>query len=82
MIEEEIDPKKRSIFPYDTDGMVIKLDDLSLWNLLGTTEHHPRYAVAYKFPPTLVRTRVISIEHSVGRTGIVTPVANLEVVNV
>lgn len=82
VIEEEIDPKKRSVFPYDTDGMVIKLDDLSLWNLLGTTEHHPRYAVAYKFPPILVRTRVISIEHSVGRTGIVTPVANLEAVNV
>ena len=62
--------------------MVLKLDDMTLWNTLGRTEHHPRYAIAYKFPAKQVRTRVLSIEHSVGRTGTVTPVANLEPVEV
>lgn len=62
--------------------MVIKLDDMTLWNTIGHTEHHPRYAIAYKFPAKQVRTRVVSIEHSVGRTGTVTPVANLEAVEV
>lgn len=69
-------------FDFDIDGMVLKLNDMSLWPLLGATEHHPRYAIAYKFPAKQVRTRVISIEHSVGRTGTVTPVANLEPVEV
>lgn len=62
--------------------MVLKLDDMTLWDDLGRTEHHPRYAIAYKFPAKQVRTKVLSIEHSVGRTGTVTPVANLEGVNV
>jgi DNA ligase (NAD+) len=62
--------------------MVLKSDDMSLWHELGTTEHHPRYAIAYKFPAKQVRTRVTSIDHSVGRTGTVTPVANLEAVDV
>lgn len=61
---------------------MVKLDDLTLWHKLGTTEHHPRYAIAYKFPATNVRTKILSIEHSVGRTGVVTPVAILEPVNV
>ena len=69
-------------FDFDIDGMVLKLDDMTLWDDLGRTEHHPRYAIAYKFPAKQVRTRVISIEHSVGRTGTVTPVANLEPVDV
>lgn len=69
-------------FDFDIDGMVLKLDDMTLWGELGTTEHHPRYAIAYKFPAKQVRTRVISIENSVGRTGTVTPVANLEPVEV
>ena len=62
--------------------MVLKFNDMSLWDSLGTTEHHPRYAIAYKFPAKQVRTKVISIEHSVGRTGTITPVANLEGVDV
>jgi DNA ligase (NAD+) len=74
--------KRREYFDFDIDGMVLKLDDMSLWNDLGRTEHHPRYAIAYKFPAKQVRTRVLSIEHSVGRTGTVTPVANLEAVEV
>ncbi len=69
-------------FDFDIDGMVLKLDDMTLWDPLGRTEHHPRYAIAYKFPAKQVRTKVLSIEHSVWRTGTVTPVANLEGVNV
>ena len=74
--------EKRPEFPFDIDGLVIKLDDISLWQKLGTTEHHPRFAIAYKFPQIHVRTRVLDVEHSVGRSGIVTPVAHLEAVNV
>ena len=80
-IEREIKDKKE-YFDFDIDGIVIKLDDMALWDNLGRTEHHPRYAIAYKFPAKQVRTRVLSIEHSVGRTGTVTPVANLEPVDV
>ncbi|MBC7498641.1 NAD-dependent DNA ligase LigA [Candidatus Gracilibacteria bacterium] len=69
-------------FDFDIDGMVLKLDNMTLWDDLGRTEHHPRYAIAYKFPAKQVRTRVLSIENSVGRTGTVTPVANLEPVDV
>lgn len=74
--------ERRPAFGFEIDGLVIKLQDLSLWSALGTTEHHPRYAIAYKFPATNVRTTVEGIEHSVGRTGIVTPVALLAPVNV
>lgn len=70
------------MFDFEIDGLVIKLNSLELWSRLGTTEHHPRYAIAYKFPAVHVRTKLVSIEHSVGRTGIVTPVALLEPVNV
>lgn len=81
IIEEETQNRKE-YFDFDIDGMVLKLDDMTLWDDLGRTEHHPRYAIAYKFPAKQVRTRVISIDHSVGRTGTVTPVANLEPVDV
>jgi DNA ligase (NAD+) len=74
--------QNRPMFPFDIDGLVIKLDSLALWRELGTTEHHPRYAIAYKFPQTNVRTKVLDVEHSVGRSGAVTPVAHLEAVNV
>lgn len=81
VIDKETQNRKE-YFDFDIDGMVLKLDDMTLWDDLGRTEHHPRYAIAYKFPAKQVRTRVISIEHSVGRTGTVTPVANLEPVDV
>ncbi|EKD29253.1 MAG: hypothetical protein ACD_78C00464G0010, partial [uncultured bacterium (gcode 4)] len=74
--------ENRPVFDFEIDGLVVKLAKLSLWNTLGTTEHHPRYAIAYKFPAIHVRTKLLSIEHSVGRTGIITPVAILEPVNV
>ncbi|MFA5916630.1 MAG: NAD-dependent DNA ligase LigA [Candidatus Gracilibacteria bacterium] len=67
---------------FDIDGLVLKVNNISLWNTIGFTEHHPRYAIAYKFPAELVRTQILSIEQSVGRTGTITPVANLMAVNV
>lgn len=73
---------KKPVCPFDIDGLVIKLNDLNLWNILGMTSHHPRYAISYKFPAEYGRTRVIEIEHSVGRTGTITPVAHVEPVNI
>ncbi len=73
---------KKPRFAFDIDGLVIKFQSYALWNELGSTEHHPRSAIAYKFPQELVQTRVHFVEHSVGRTGAVTPVAHLDAVNV
>ena len=67
---------------YVTDGVVVKLDDLALWDHLGATSHAPRWAVAFKYPPEVALTRVLSIDISVGRTGALTPVANLEPVRI
>lgn len=67
---------------FDIDWLVIKVNDINLWNEIGFTVHHPRYAIAYKFPADIITTKILSIEHSVGRTGTITPVANLEAVNV
>jgi DNA ligase (NAD+) len=61
---------------------VVKLNDISLWKSIGSTEHHPRYAIAYKFPAEIVTTALESVEHSVGRTGTITPVANLAPINI
>ena len=70
--------ERRFELDYVTDGVVVKLDDIGLWDVLGATSHAPRWAVAYKYPPEEVLTRVLSIAVSVGRTGALTPVANLE----
>lgn len=67
---------------FDIDGLVIKLNDLNLRNKVWYTQHHPRYAIAYKFPAEILTTKVLSIEHSVWRTWTITPVANLEPVNI
>ena len=74
--------KKRDRLPYEIDGIVIKVNDLSLWERLGTKARSPRYALAYKFPPTQVTTQVLDIVVQVGRTGAVTPVAILKPVQV
>ena len=68
----------RDNLPYEVDGLVITVDDLSLWPRLGATARAPRYAVAAKFKPRAVMTRVLAIEVQVGRTGALTPVARLE----
>jgi DNA ligase (NAD+) len=64
--------------PFDTDGVVIKLDNIALRAKLGTTSKFPRWAVAYKFPPEQSETTLIRIDINVGRTGAVTPFAVLE----
>jgi DNA ligase (NAD+) len=63
---------------FDTDGVVIKLDDIALRSRLGTTSKFPRWAIAYKFPPEQAETTLIRISVNVGRTGAVTPFAELE----
>lgn len=66
---------------YATDGVVIKVDDIAKQNELGFTSRVPKWAIAFKFPPEEVWTELKSLEFSVGRTGIITPVANLEPVS-
>jgi DNA ligase (NAD+) len=72
----------REDLPYEIDGMVIKVNDLHLQDVLGMTSHHPRWAIAYKFKARQATTKLIGIEFQVGRTGAVTPVAKLEPVAV
>ncbi len=69
---------RRQTLGYDIDGMVIKLDDLSLYSHLGTTGHHPFWGIAYKFPPERKPTKLLDIEVSVGKSGKLTPIAILE----
>ncbi len=63
---------------FDIDWLVLKVNDIHLWETIWKTEHHPRYAIAYKFPAEIFTSKIISVEHSVWRTGTITPVANLE----
>jgi DNA ligase (NAD+) len=70
----------RRHLPYATDGVVIKVNSYALQRRLGSTAKSPRWAVAYKFAAESALTRLVSVEFSVGRTGAVTPVANLEAV--
>ncbi|MGD9076323.1 MAG: NAD-dependent DNA ligase LigA, partial [Desulfobacteraceae bacterium] len=74
--------EKRSQFPYEIDGAVIKVNQLDLQARLGQKSRSPRWAVAYKFKPTQETTRIIKIDVQVGRTGALTPVAHLEPVAV
>lgn len=68
----------RHHLPFETDGVVIKLDDLAQREALGTTAKFPRWATAFKFPAEQARTRLLRIEVNVGRTGAVTPFAVLD----
>jgi DNA ligase (NAD+) len=74
---QEWETRRRDL-PYDTDGLVIKVDDLELRRRLGATAKSPRWMMAYKFSAEQARTVLRSIDLQVGRTGAVTPVANLE----
>ncbi len=72
-IKKEID--------FEIDGLVLKVNNIDLWEQIWYTQHHPRYCIAYKFPAEVFTTTILSVEHQVWRTGTITPVANLEPVN-
>ncbi|HFG8803004.1 TPA: NAD-dependent DNA ligase LigA [Staphylococcus argenteus] len=73
---------QRESLPYDIDGIVIKVNDLDQQDEMGFTQKSPRWAIAYKFPAEEVVTKLLDIELSIGRTGVVTPTAILEPVKV
>lgn len=73
---------KRDSLPYDIDGIVLKVNDFALHEQLGYTAKTPKWAIAYKFPPEEVKTKLLDIVYTVGRTGKITPNAVLEPVRV
>jgi DNA ligase (NAD+) len=73
---------ERDRLGYDADGAVVKVDSLGQQRRLGATAHHPRWAIAYKFPPQHGTTRIVAIDINVGRTGALTPTARLEPVRI
>ncbi len=86
-IDEVIDfineyTEKRPSLAYDIDGIVIKVDDMDMYDKLGYTSKTPKWAIAYKFPPEEVITKLTDIIYTVGRTGKITPNAVLEPVRV
>ncbi len=76
MCEEYSDRRKE--LDFDVDGMVIKVNSFSEQERLGSTSHHPRWAIAYKYPAEQVKSKVLDIVINVGRTGALTPVAVLD----
>lgn len=72
----------RDKYPIMLDGMVVRIDDLSLQNALGFTIKNPRFAIAYKFPALEKTTQILAVSFQVGRSGVITPVAELESVNI
>jgi DNA ligase (NAD+) len=72
----------RDDLPYEIDGMVIKVNDFELHDVLGMTTHHPRWAIAYKFKARQATSKLLRVEYQVGRTGNIGPVAKIEPVAV
>lgn len=73
---------RRDTLPYEADGVVVKVDDFAIQDVLGVVGNAPRWAIAYKFPAREATTKLLKIEVNVGRTGVLTPYAVLEPVNV
>ena len=69
---------EREKLDFETDGLVIKLDEFAYYSALGSTTKSPRWAIAYKFPAEKAKTKLLDITFQVGRTGVITPVAELE----
>lgn len=74
--------KKRWELPYETDGVVLKLNDVPLWEKLGATAKSPRWAIAYKYPAQQAETELLAVVFQVGRLGTITPVAELRPVKI
>lgn len=74
--------KRRDALPYDIDGVVVKVNSFALQRQMGYTSRAPRWAIAFKFPPEEKATKLLDITVQVGRTGVLTPVAELEPVSV
>lgn len=76
MFAEKVHEKRKSL-PYEIDGVVVKVDELKWQQALGATGKHQRWAIAYKFSPERALTKILDITVQVGRTGVLTPVAEL-----
>jgi DNA ligase (NAD+) len=74
--------KRHTIVPYEIDGVVVKVDDVALQRQLGSTSRAPRWAIAFKYPPEEVNTKLLEIRVNTGRTGRVTPYGVMEPVKV
>ncbi|MBI3796062.1 MAG: NAD-dependent DNA ligase LigA [Deltaproteobacteria bacterium] len=74
--------KQRDELPYEIDGVVVKVNSFALQRQLGDVSRSPRWAIAYKFPARQATTKVLAISVQVGRTGVLTPVAELEAVGI
>ena len=74
--------ERRETLPYEIDGVVVKIDDLDVQRELGAVGREPRWAIAFKFPPTQATTLLKAIQVNVGRTGSLNPYAELEPVNI
>lgn len=72
---------KRSDYPYEIDGMVVKVNELDLQEKAGSTSHHPRWAIAYKFKARQATSRLLKVEYQVGKIGTITPVAKIQPVS-
>src|SRR5690606_8248411 len=72
---------KRDTYPYEIDGMVVKVDDYALQLKSGSTAHHPRWAIAFKFKAKQATSKLIGVEYQVGKIGSITPVAKIQPVS-
>ena len=83
-LEKSIDKwnNERKDLDFDTDGMVLKVNDIELHKELGYTAKSPRWAIAFKYPAEQAQTRLLSVTFQQGRTGVITPVAELETVEI
>ena len=85
-IQEAIDfclewQEKREQYPYEIDGMVVKVNSLELQEKCGYTSHHPRWAIAFKFKAKQATSKLLKVEYQVGKIGSITPVAKIEPVH-